>query len=649
MTDGARDALAGYLFQILGAAGLSARACGGIDDLDRLSCDLVVLARQARILHEVHGEDVVLQGVDGNEGTAVQFKFSRSASTHPIQPAELREILYAFDRSRQAAAPAHNLTGFVLVTNRLLSDQGKQLYNQRSQKTPFAKLTEPERKWLFIPNKKAKEVKAAYGSISHAAEVWHWIFQRLRIFPGIGYDHWLQGLRQFSVNRGLLPEDFETAVNGLIGKMIQGTIAQPLDVSKAWLNQTLIGYSDARSLKLTDTDDSARGAAEQAVTHWFSENLVTANRSLIRRTLLDAVGNQVSQHPIVLLLGAGGCGKSVLAGSYLAEAAPQRFVAATAARAFRRRWVGEMFNRWRSAQHYDDLPDFADNDVLRRVRLANEGGERPFLLIDIDGVDEASNSERNELRRLLELARSQEQTNPSALVVILTSRLTERDLDRARRRVISDLTSTEHPSQLEHLFGVVEVHDFTFEELMQAVRQLGNPMRQRLEASLRVVGSSSSPGARLDDESTMEAARPIASRNLLESLRHPVLWGEFLDLPSDAQDSALDGTPAALDRLAERFVERFCRKAWLRHSTPPTDEVRRALARIARRVSADEERARRNIQWDLPASGPGPLRPQEAAHLYREAISYGMIQSDELDWWAWRHRFVGDYLRGQEE
>jgi hypothetical protein len=60
MRDGARDALAGYLYQILAAAGIGARAHGGLDDLDQLTCDLVLLARQSRILHEVHDLDVVL-------------------------------------------------------------------------------------------------------------------------------------------------------------------------------------------------------------------------------------------------------------------------------------------------------------------------------------------------------------------------------------------------------------------------------------------------------------------------------------------------------------------------------------------------------------------------------------------------------------
>jgi len=387
MVDGAREALAGYLYQILAATGLSARARGGMDDLDELTCNLVVLARRSRILHEVHGQDASLQDVAGaaNEETAIQFKFSRKASSTDIRPAELREILYAFDRSRKAAAaatPRVNLTGFIVVTNRALSGEMRRVYEQDRAKA-FG--TKSEWKWLFVSGKKAAEVKAAYSSIRAAAQAWHGIFQQLWIIPQIDQAHWLDGLRHYAVKRGLPPEDFEAACNHLVGQAVRTTIGQAPEISRAWLNQALLKYSDARSLDVAEQIDPARAAAQEGFVRWFEENLVTARRTLIRRSLLDLLAEEVVQHSIILLLGAGGCGKSILAAQYLVEAAPRRFVAAIAARDFHQHWVGELFNGWCSTGHHQEMACQTAQEALRRLCLANQGGERPILVIDSGG------------------------------------------------------------------------------------------------------------------------------------------------------------------------------------------------------------------------------------------------------------------------
>src|SRR4029077_5123130 len=134
MTDGARNALGGYLYQIVGAAGLSARAVVVSDDERRdLLYVLIIEARNACVLHEMHGEDLMLRrtGTDANTGTAVQFKFSRRGTGAPITPSELREILRAFHRCAKAASAEFPLIGYVLVTNRNLNDRCHEIYGQR--------------------------------------------------------------------------------------------------------------------------------------------------------------------------------------------------------------------------------------------------------------------------------------------------------------------------------------------------------------------------------------------------------------------------------------------------------------------------------------------------------------------------------------
>jgi hypothetical protein len=647
MSDGARDALAGYLYQIFAAAGIGARAHGGLDDADHLTCDLVLLARQARILHEAHGEDVVFQQPGpANEATAVQVKFSRRAGSTPIQPADLRDILHAFDRARAAAAPALDVTGFILVSNRQLSASAEALYQKRDRPTPFAKLREPERNWLMIPTRKAREVKQQYGSTQAAAEAWHAIFRRLRIFAGVAGQHWLDGLRRYAVARGLPPEEFEGCLSRLVGEAVRGTIQHPLDLSRAWLNQTLLGFPDARPLTLQAAGDSAREAARLRAEQWYAENLVTKARTVIRRPLFAAVAQQAAQFPVVLLLGDGGCGKSVLAGRFVCEEGARRLVASVSTRDFDRHWLGESFNEWRSAQRADSLAVLPVSEVLRRVQLANEQEERPLLLLNVDGLDEATDEDRRELRRLLDACRTQQPPSPYAVVLLLTARLSDPSPERTRDHLIRLLTSAHYPAELAPQFGVVSVRDFDDDELREAIAALPPPLRGRLAEAIRILSGQASATTTLGEEAGLPPTRPVFDPGLLASLHHPALWGEFLDLDPEVQGRVLDGQREAVHDLACRFLERFISKVLLRRPTWPGDGVREALARIGGGFPVGEQRGRSSQHWVHPATGP--LRQLEARDLFREAVSYGMILTDEEDWWRWRHGFVLQYLRSLE-
>jgi hypothetical protein len=104
---------------------------------------------------------------------------------------------------------------------------------------------------------------------------------------------------------------------------------------------------------------------------------------------------------------------------------------------------------------------------------------------------------------------------------------------------------------------------------------------------------------------------------------------------------------AGLDRLAETFVERFCLKANRRRPTLQGERVRRALVRIAKSFPADQPLANRQANWVAHAAQL--VTQDEAAFLFDEAVSYGMIREDEPGRWAWRHRFLRVSLTSQEE
>ena len=102
--DGGRNALAGFLYQIIGVLGLKASASyhtpnDGEDDLDAL----VSIVKDARVDHERFGQDTVLSVVlENGEGLSlVQFKFSRQSPPRTINPSEFEQIITNLLRARK--------------------------------------------------------------------------------------------------------------------------------------------------------------------------------------------------------------------------------------------------------------------------------------------------------------------------------------------------------------------------------------------------------------------------------------------------------------------------------------------------------------------------------------------------------------------
>lgn len=644
--DGARNALGGYLYQIVAGAGLAARAVEvAKDDPSELLYCLIIEARNARVLHEVHGEDLVLRREDAgsNFGTAVQFKFSRHGPAEAITPSELREILRAFHRFESAAREEFPVAGYVLVTNRDLNDKGREYHAQRT--TPFDALERGDRDWLNVPASQKEEVEKEFGSAEAAARAWYTAFQKLSVYPRISADSWLRALHEYATARGLYDEEFDSALSQLVGDAIRMTQQGPAEFSRDWLNRCLIGFPQARSLQLSAPEgDSARDAAAKAVRRWVETSLGTPEEGLVRRQHLETLGDQLARHSVVLVLGGGGCGKSTLAAHFLLESAPSRFVAVVSARDLRPHWLGQEFNAWRDPSSGQHHPPHLGDDVPRRLRHANPHEPRPILLVDIDGLDEQGDRGREDIRALVTLCRSLSGEGGSDIMMILTSRAVAPAIVRARRNLIADLLSVEYPGDVENQFGVVMIDDFTELEFVAVLRHANAAVRARLQ---NAVGARATPPVDVTvAESMVPSDLAPVSPDLVASLRHPAMWGVFSRLSVEDQHRALDGVPAGLDRLTENFVERFCLKANRRRPTLQGERVRRALVRIARLFPANQPLARRQANWVTHAVQF--VTQDEAAFLFDEAISYGMIREEEPGRWAWRHRFLRVSLGAQE-
>ena len=645
LSDGAREALAGYLYQIIGGAGLSAHGSGGHDDVRGLDCELVVLAEESRILHEVHGEDVVLEQAaqGGIVGTAVQFKHSRAASTEVIEPADLREILHAFDRCRQAAAPHISITRFILVTNRPLSTTTSLLYNKRDPTAKFSKLTEPLRKWLITPNRSVRDVKERYGTVKAAAEAWYGIYQGLRIYSQVPPAVWLERLRRYALAHGLPEEEHDAAINRVVGAAVQATAIGDLEFSRAWLNRHLFGFPDARRLTLTATGDTARGAAHDEVLQFLRRSFAPDEGALVRRRLLDEIARQASQHAVVFLLGSGGCGKSVLAIQYLREQGSRCFVACESARALEQGWLGRTFNSLRSTSNVSSLPTYSEAEVVRRLRLANPDTERPLLAVALDGLDEVAPLNRSEVRRLISSGNSQ-RDQPAEALFIVTSRSEEQELQAGARSLFAEWLPTDLLPELIPV-GLVPVREFDDEELRDAADRIGGDVAVRIRRAVAILKGETASDAEVGEEVAADTGASVADPTLIASLRHPVVWGEFSRLNAGYHLRILESDPTGFRELADRLLRRFCLKVNRRRDQLRQDRTRRALVAIGARTPAGNRIARRDSHWIAPARVALP--DADALILFDEAISYGLVREDARGQWSWRHPFVGDYLRTQ--
>ena len=100
----------------------------------------------------------------------------------------------------------------------------------------------------------------------------------------------------------------------LVGDALCTTLNGPAEFSRDWLNRCLLGSPGARSLRLSAPHaDSARRAAVEALQRGLTTSLGISKEDLVRRDRLLDLGDELARHPIVLVLGGGGCGKSTLA------------------------------------------------------------------------------------------------------------------------------------------------------------------------------------------------------------------------------------------------------------------------------------------------------------------------------------------------
>ena len=637
MQDGARNAFTGYLYQFVGVASLRARAITVSDLEAELAFDLVASVDNGQLVHELHGQDAVIRAQPGGNGecVAIQFKYARTHDRMKIERSELIGILHAFDRSfREAKAHGDSLDRFVLVTNRTFDWATKALYDQRGHaQVPRALIARKD-------SERAKTVTTEYGSAHAAAAAWHKVLKNLSIWTELRYEAAVKQLQVLAMRHGLFPEEFDEACGRIVSSMIEATVRGPLEITSEWLTRCFVKAPDARVLHVSSPDPTTRSAAAAAL----QRNITTFVRdggSLVRRRLIDEASGKLRQFPVVWLTGDGGCGKSVLGLQLLIQEADGRLALFLPGRsATRDTCLAEALWPIRSEQHHHLLPRDPVPMFLNRVCVANADMLPPFIIVDVDGLDEVPESERHGLRQLIELFFSRGRNEVANAVLVLTCRAPERDRNRAVEGLVSNWFDSELPDIIADQIGAVHVGDFDDDELREAARILADDVGRRIDEMLprSLASDRVSTGA---ESSGSGGATPL-ELELLDSLRHPAMWGVFAAIPSADRISALSGDVAALAAMADKFLDRFCRKTSKRRTTLRRDQLRDGLSAISRVPSQDRVVRDRQADWVQPALGP--LNLDEAAFLYGEGLSYGLTREEAPGKWRWRHGFVRDYL-----
>ena len=140
-----------------------------------------------------------------------------------------------------------------------------------------------------------------------------------------------------------------------------------------------------------------------------------------------------------------------------------------------------------------------------------------------------------------------------------------------------------------------------------------------------------------------------ANPEMLIAIRHPFMWYAFLRLSEQEQMKALDGDASATSNLARDMVDRFADRVRSRH--PNRDLEKKPTIYALHKIGSAcfKGKFKGSQRWskkDWVSWGKHSHVPDyQVGALFTEAASEGLIKIEpDGVHWAWRHRFVLEYL-----
>lgn len=447
--------------------------------------------------------------------------------------------------------------------------------------------------------------------------------QKTTIISEQDFPKWTQALQYFASDYGVTPDEFDTGIERLIGKLITwATSHQAPSIRKEDL---------VRAFHNCDWQHKLTIAEIRSRTTWKWDELqdqLGVNGVPVRRTLLEEAEDKLREHALIIFKGPGGSGKSVLAWHLLRNVQQQAVERGGSAAVFLPAWDIQPYALSAVVGEWAGAPERRTEQmerVLQRMHIANPTA-RPVFCLGLDGLDERRSTRYNTQsiyevvswfwRKEQELRRQwfSGSIEPPEAVLIVTCRDSDSVITEWLHGAFSSSLANDPPES-------IPIDDYSDEELLQAVRLVMSSQSDRFEHMLGNASASVGSSRMMPTPSF-----PPVHQETLEALRHPAMWYALRKLDPDAQELLLDGDMQALDQLSCWFLHWFIEKAERRWTDWEGDDIEEALMSVALEASGLQAVEYPYTVWKaVGLRGYGFLPSPHVKRLYVEALSAGVI------------------------
>ncbi len=610
-----RFSLAGFIFQLLGN-GVEAMQLGGDLDADDPR-DVLLLER--------FGQDSATSDHTGNLKSLNQYKFTSTSGK--LSRAELRIILEKFLASANNAGARIDDLDFSLITDQEWKDAAARLWSTKEDtKTPY-----DQRKQQII----AQLIESKQdGNLPDAALLAD-ILMRTKLVKTDDVKL-TRKLREEAAKFGVRPTEAESRVDEVLGLLLR----QSAQAGRRSVNANDFYHA------LTRIPHPYRLLSEESSKVRFEETEVfrqmeTDGRDTLPRSVVQDVARAMREYPLVVLVGDGGSGKSVVifdvANLINSDATTTPgFAYVEKARNIKEPRLINSISRWRNQNELSDGPDVKRS--LERLSVAFT--ERPTVAICADGIDETRGLKQlppeavGLLQQLAVESLFQHKTGSWSNTILLSCRGVQ---DWKRLITHRDFVEGE-------TCRIFNLGKFGHQEMDQLLNTLDDPGCRQLIRNRIARDADLSLGNVSDSDELIDEMR-------FDLLRRPVLWGIFKEMSTAEKLQFLKSDDGSLPNLAERYFDRFAAKANVRIPVGLAKyDVSGTLARAAKAYGTDPSKPRDFQQhWRKPATDYG-CTPQVAMVLYDEAETAGIIRRRANDrTWSWEHPWFFEYLLTRDE
>jgi len=605
--DGGRNALAGYLYQLVATLGCAVR----LDESAEGSPPGEKLLWAERL-----GQDA--GRASGTSIELVQMKHSVTDPARRIDACEAREIAEAFTRAvAEARRVGYTEVTCCLVTDREFAPRALGKLPARIERTIMDALRSPDR----------RDLSRAYSD-----------------------------LLALAAQYGCSPDEAERGIDLLLGRTLRQTaLSVSSFVRKRDVIEAFTGCAESRTLVPTRLAKSARDAVESRMARLQEhEGPLFPTCPVPRQCLLGIDRHVALGRGLVLVTGDGGVGKTVALHQWALRVAtgfsdrPPRPAVVGHADGVSGRWPDDTVAEW-SHNANGHWVGREHAKVLERLRLAAEaeGHKGHVLLLCLDGLDEEWEGGRKlaKLLRHYHDADRRRPAGPQTSVLIVACR---RGRMECVERALSDDPGRAFPLGPEQT-ALVEIGPFDENELLAAAASepgLAGAARDAIERWARpVVGGH----AAFDDTAhPSDAVAPAGNGERIQALLHPAVWGCFVSVGPQSQEAYIRGDPRGMRDVVCALLRWAVGKAKSRRPQdgwPTDDEILAALHALALRTS-ETGPYHRTRDWAL--LGADDYHWWLDA-VYQECLDLGVIGEDTPGQWRWSLRLVRDYLCGSAE